>query len=78
MAKIFISTADLVIPTGRQTKETNAEIETQPAIVEDRTRKCSTQFKYLHNFLYFSIIKLSCFISPKRQFLISSYSLNLN
>ena len=28
MAKNFISTADLVIPTGRQTKETNAEIET--------------------------------------------------
>ena len=53
MAKNFISTADLVIPTGRQTKETNAEIETQPAIVEDRIRKCSTQFKYLHNFFIF-------------------------
>ena len=69
MAKIFISTADLVIPTGRQTKETNAEIETQPASVEDRIRNCSTQFKYSHNFLYFSIIKLSCFIPPKDSFL---------
>ena len=32
--KIFISTVELVIPTGAQTNEANAEIEAQPVIVE--------------------------------------------
>ena len=35
IAQMFISTEELVIPTGRQTNEANAEIETQPVIAED-------------------------------------------
>ena len=32
---MFISTEELVIPTGTQTNEAIAEIETQPVIAED-------------------------------------------
>ena len=39
---MFIPTAELVIPTGTQTNEANAEIETQPVFVETRLNKCST------------------------------------
>ena len=42
IAQFFISTAELVIPTGTQTNEANAEIETQPVTVEDKISKCST------------------------------------
>ena len=35
IAQMFISTEELVIPTGTQTNEANAEIETQPVIAED-------------------------------------------
>ena len=34
IAKIFNPTAELVMPTGTQTNETNAEIKTQPVTVE--------------------------------------------
>ena len=40
--QIFISTAELVIPTRTQTYEANAEIETQPVTVETKISKCST------------------------------------
>ena len=33
IAQIFIPTAELVIPTGTQTKQANAETKTQPVIV---------------------------------------------
>ena len=39
-AQIFIPTVKLVKPTGTQTNEANAEIETQPVIIEARTSKC--------------------------------------
>ena len=39
---MFIPTAELVIPTGTQTNEANAEIETQLLFVETRLNKCST------------------------------------
>ena len=39
---IFIPTAELVIPTGRQTKELNAEIEAELVIVEAKISKYST------------------------------------
>ena len=39
ITQIFIPTAELVIPTGTQNNEANAEIETQPVIVE--AKKCS-------------------------------------
>ena len=51
IAQIFILAAELVIPTGTQTNEANAEIETQPVIVEVKISRCSTYFKYLHVFL---------------------------
>ena len=41
-AQIFVPTAELVIPTGTQTNEANAEIETQQIIVETKISKCST------------------------------------
>ena len=41
-AQMFISTAELLIPTETQNNEANAEIETQPVIVKDRIRKSST------------------------------------
>ena len=40
--QIFNHTAELVIPIRTQTNEANAEIETQPVIVEARISKCST------------------------------------
>ena len=42
ITQIFIPTAELVMPTGTQTNEANAEIKTQPGTVEGRTSKCST------------------------------------
>ena len=36
---IFVPTAELVITTVTQTNEANAEIETQPVIIEDRISK---------------------------------------
>ena len=39
IAQIFIPAAELAIPTGTQTNEANAETETQPATVEDKTSK---------------------------------------
>ena len=42
IAQMFIPTAELVIPTGTQTNEANAEIETQSTTVEDRISKFST------------------------------------
>ena len=41
IAHIFIPTVELVIPTGTETDETNAEIETQPVIFEAKISKCS-------------------------------------
>ena len=40
IAQSFIPTAELVMPTGRQTNEANAEIETQ--IVIAKVSKCLT------------------------------------
>ena len=42
ISQIFISTADLVMPTGTQTNEENAEIETQQVTVQTKISKCST------------------------------------
>ena len=36
IAQFFIPMAELVIPTGTQTKEADAEIETQPEIVDSK------------------------------------------
>ena len=48
IAQIFAANAELVIPTGTQTNEENAEIETQLVNVEDRISNFSTKFRYLH------------------------------
>ena len=42
IAQIYIRTAELVMQTEKQTKEANAEIETQPVNVETKLSKCST------------------------------------
>ena len=36
IAQFFIPAAELVIPTGTQTNEADAEIETQPEIVDSK------------------------------------------
>ena len=41
IAQIFNPIEELVIPIGIPTKEAKAEIETQPVIVQAKTRKCS-------------------------------------
>ena len=41
ISQIFIPTAELVIPTGTQTNEANAEIETQPVTVETKISNSS-------------------------------------
>ena len=41
IAKMFIPTEKLVIPKLISTNEANAEIETQPVIIEDRMDKFS-------------------------------------
>ena len=40
--KVFIPTAELVIPTGIVTNKANAEIETQPVPVEVKISKSPT------------------------------------
>ena len=42
IALIFNPTAELVMPTGTQTNEANAEIETQPVTGEAKIRKSSS------------------------------------
>ena len=42
IAQIFIPIAELAIPTETRINEANAEIQTQPIIVEDRISKFST------------------------------------
>ena len=66
IAQVVKSFSELGIPTGITTDEVNAEIATQSVTVEAKIRKCSTQFNYLHVFLYFSVIKSLWFISLKR------------
>ena len=53
IAQMFNPTAKLVITTGTQTNEINAEIETLPVIVEAKLSKFSALFKHFHVFLYF-------------------------
>ena len=60
------------MPTGTQINEANAETGMQLVIAEAKTSKYSIQFKYLHIFLYFLLIKSLYFFSFKRQFLVSS------
>ena len=45
MHKVFIATAELVIPTGTLTAGANAEIEIRPI-----TKKASVQHNYVHVF----------------------------
>ena len=40
ITQILNPTAEIVIPTGTATNEVNAEIETQPLIVEPKISKC--------------------------------------
>ena len=42
IVQIFIPIAELLIPTGTQTNEANAEIKTQPVTVQDKISKFST------------------------------------
>ena len=42
IAQMFNPTAELVIPTGTETNETNAETETQPVSVGTKISKYST------------------------------------
>ena len=42
IAQNLIPTTELAIPTGTQTNETNAEIETQTVNVQTKISKCST------------------------------------
>ena len=62
--QMFNPTAELVIPTGIATNEVNAEVETQPVIVQSKISKTS-KFKYPHVFLCFSLITSLCCISSK-------------
>ena len=41
IGQMFIPIAEFVIPTGTQTNEAYAEIETQPVTGEARINKCS-------------------------------------
>ena len=45
IAQTFVPTVELVIPTGTQTNEANAKIETEPVTVETKISQCSVQFK---------------------------------
>ena len=40
IAQIFIPTAELVIPIGKQNNEPKAKIERQPVIAETKISKC--------------------------------------
>ena len=55
--QIFIPTAELVIPTGTQTNEVNAETKTQLVIVEAKINKHNLISNY--NFAYLNIHHVS-------------------
>ena len=59
-------TSELLTSIEMPTNEVNAEIETQPLTVETETKKCRKQFRAIHSFLCFSLIKSLCFISSNR------------
>ena len=48
IAKIFITTTELIIQIGTQTNKANPKIETYPVIVEARTSKCSLNTYIFH------------------------------
>ena len=54
IAQILNPIAELVIPIEMLTKEEKAEVETYPAIVEAKLRKCSIKFKDVQTFLCFT------------------------
>ena len=55
IAQMFISTAELVIPTETQTNKANAEIETQPATAEDRiSQVCNLILKLTCILIFFT------------------------
>ena len=72
VAQIFNPIAEIVIPTGTQTNDANAEIKTQLVIVEDRISKFST-FKYLHVFLYFCSLNHYVLFYQKENFLFHQF-----
>ena len=47
IAQVFVPTAEFIIPTGTQTNQANAEIETQPVFVEVKISKYSTYDLFL-------------------------------
>ena len=51
IAQIFILTAELVISTGTQTNQANAEIETQPVTVKTKMYSIPKEPKYTAAFL---------------------------
>ena len=50
---MFIPAAELAVPTGTQTNEGNAEIETKPVTIETKISKYSTYLKYFYIILSF-------------------------
>ena len=52
IAQIFVPFVELVILIGTQTKEANAEIETQPVAAETKKATVQHNLKYLHAFFF--------------------------
>ena len=66
IAQILNPIVQLLIPTGTQTMEANAKSEIQPVTVEAKKASVQHNLDTYMSFLYFSLIKLLCFLSSKR------------
>ena len=72
-AQIFNPIAELVISIGIPTKETKAEIEIHPVIVEAKIRMCSIEFRVVQNVLVFLLINSFYFFLQLNKFLFCLY-----
>ena len=65
-SQFFNSTSKLVMSTETLTKETNAEVQTQPVTVKMKKRKGSKQFKAIYSFFMSFVYEISSSIFYER------------
>ena len=70
ISQIFNPTAEILIPTGTQTNETNAEIETQLVTVETKIRKAQLNLNTYMSFYTFHSLNHYVLFLVKDNFLL--------
>ena len=71
IAQFYNPTTELTIPARTPTNKAYVKIEIQTLMTETKTINCSKYLKAFHNFLYFLLIKLLCFILSENEFIVS-------